>query len=286
LKGNEYNLNKSYGRLPLDTKIPSSLKENNHVRIRGSMKTDLGSERDINQDSMLTLHFTLNECSRFKQLCLFIVADGMGGGADGEVASSIAIRSVASYITDTILESKSISSLDISIISKAVQKANMDIISYSSQDSSREGMGSTITVGLLIGNKLFIGHVGDTRAYIINNETVRQVTEDHSLVTRLLKMGQLTPEQAKNYPHKNLIYRTLGGNERLEVATYEETLGMGDICLICCDGLWDYFPCEELQEILTTSSSFDEAADLFIDLANERGGKDNITVVTFQLLSV
>lgn len=257
-----------------------------HIRIRGSMRTDVGKVRDLNQDSMLTMQLTMNECSEFIQPRLFIVADGMGGMSDGEVASSMAIRYVAEKASESLLDRSCNFPIDAKILSGALEYANEKVYNYAHEDPSREGMGSTITAALLIGNRLLIGHVGDTRAYIINTEEIRQITEDHSLVTRLLKMGQLTPEQAENYPHKNLIYRSLGPNHPVEIATYEELLKPGDIVLICCDGLWDYFPNEELQSIVTSSTDFDKITAQLVDLANERGGKDNITVIIFQLVCI
>lgn len=266
-----------------EAKIPEEEERGDKYRILGSMSTDVGSVREINQDSMLSMQFTLNECSVFNQPRLFIVADGMGGGADGEVASSMAIRKVAEYILHSLLSMEKREEIDISILANAVQEANLEIHNYANEDSVREGMGSTITGALLLGRRLLIGHVGDTRAYIINKESIRQITEDHSLVNRLLKMGQLTEEQAKNYPHKNLIYRTLGAHPKVEVEQYEEFLEVGDTILICCDGLWDYFPNEELHELVANSDDFDETTETMIDLAIERGGKDNITVILFQL---
>jgi protein phosphatase len=147
-------------------------------------------------------------------------------------------------------------------------------------------MGTTITAALLVGNRLIIAHVGDTRAYFINRNEIRQITEDHSLVNKLLKMGQLTPEQAKNYPHKNLVYKTLGTKAQVDVDIYEELLDVGDAVLICCDGLWDYFPNEELHKILTETEDFNKVPEILINLAKERGGKDNITLVIFELVSI
>ncbi|HPZ07712.1 MAG TPA: Stp1/IreP family PP2C-type Ser/Thr phosphatase [Candidatus Eremiobacteraeota bacterium] len=257
-----------------------------YIRIRGSMRTDVGKVREINQDSMLTMQLTMNECSEFLQPRLFIVADGMGGMSDGEVASSLAIRHVTARITENLLKRNCDFPVDIKVLSGALEYANEIIYNYAREDPSREGMGSTITAGLLIGNRLLIGHVGDTRAYLINTKEIRQITEDHSLVNRLLKMGQLTPEQAQNYPHKNLIYRSLGPNHPIEIATYEECLNPGDIILICCDGLWDYFSNEEFHQIITSSTDFDKITAKLVNLANERGGKDNITLIIFQLICI
>ncbi len=256
------------------------------IRIRGSMKTNVGKVREMNQDSMLSMQLTMNECSQFTQPLLFIVADGMGGVADGEVASSMAIRNLATKISLELLDRNCSFPLDSAILSRTIEYANNEIYTYSQQEPSRKGMGSTITAALLIGNRLIIGHVGDTRAYIMNNKEIRQITEDHSLIGRLLKMGQLTPEEAKNSPQKNLIYRALGTNPQVEVDIYEEKLEQGDIVLVCCDGLWDYFSNEELHKLVSRSKDFDKTSAKLIDLANERGGKDNITVIIFQLVSI
>lgn len=210
----------------------------------------------------------------------------MGGVADGEVASSMAIRNLATKISLELLDRNCSFPLDSAILSRTIEYANNEIYTYSQQEPSRKGMGSTITAALLIGNRLIIGHVGDTRAYIMNNKEIRQITEDHSLIGRLLKMGQLTPEEAKNSPQKNLIYRALGTNPQVEVDIYEEKLEQGDIVLVCCDGLWDYFSNEELHKLVSRSKDFDKTSAKLIDLANERGGKDNITVIIFQLVSI
>ena len=257
-----------------------------HIRIRGSMKSDVGQVREINQDSMLSMQLTMNECSEYTQPLLFIVADGMGGVADGEIASSLAIRLVTKHVTTALLDRDCKFPLSTSILSDAVEKANLEIYNYSQEEPSRKGMGSTITAGLLIGNRLIVAHVGDTRAYIMNTREIRQITEDHSLIGRLLKMGQLTPEEAKNSPQKNLIYRALGTNPQVDVDIYEEQLKEEDTVLICCDGLWDYFPEDELHKIVSSSKDFDKTTKKLVDLANERGGKDNITVIIFQLVSI
>lgn len=270
----------------LETPPVNYIEKGAYIRIRGSMKTNVGKVREINQDSMLSMQLTMNECSQYTQPLLFIVADGMGGVADGEVASSMAIRYVSANISKLLLDRNCSFPLDSSILASAVEYANTEIYNYSQQEQSRKGMGSTITSALLIGNRLLIAHVGDTRAYIMSSKEIRQITEDHSLIGRLLKMGQLTPEEAKNSPQKNLIYRALGTNPQVEVDSYEEKMEPGDIILICCDGLWDYFSNEELHKLVSRSKDFDKTTAKLIDLANERGGKDNITVIIFQLVSI
>jgi len=257
-----------------------------YIRLRGSMKTDVGKVREINQDSMLSMQLTMNECCEFTQPHLFIVADGMGGVADGEVASSMAIRSVATHVARALLDRNCVFPIDAQILGKAVENANAEIYTYAQEEPSRKGMGSTITASLLMGNRLIIAHVGDTRAYVMNSKSIKQITEDHSLIGRLLKMGQLTPEEAKNSPQKNLIYRALGTNPQIEVDLYQEQFEPGDIALICCDGMWDYFTEEELHRLVTSSRDFDKTTSKLIELANERGGKDNITVIIFQLVSI
>ena len=270
----------------LETPPVNYIEKGAYIRIRGSMKTNVGKVREINQDSMLSMQLTMNECSQYTQPLLFIVADGMGGVADGEVASSMAIRHVSANVSKLLLDRNCSFPLDSNILASAVEYANTEIYNYSQQEQSRKGMGSTITSALLIGNRLLIAHVGDTRAYIMNSKDIRQITEDHSLIGRLLKMGQLTPEEAKNSPQKNLIYRALGTNPQVEVDSYEEKMEPGDIVLICCDGLWDYFSNEELHKLVSRSKDFDKTTAKLIDLANERGGKDNITVIIFQLVSI
>jgi protein phosphatase len=225
-----------------------------------------------NQDSMAGIKIGLN--------AVFMVADGMGEGDKGKAASAIAIHEITSYLKNQAISTGS----GKLILRGAIKKANEEIYNFIVKDPSRKGTSSTITAVLLIDKELFIGHTGDTRAYIINKSKICQLTEDHSLVGRLLRMGQLTQEEAKNSPQKNLLYKVMGSNPDIEVDIYENKIEKGDFVLLCSDGLWNYFTDDELKTIITWPGTSEKITEKLFKMANERGGKNNITLILFKII--
>ncbi|MBN1573607.1 MAG: serine/threonine-protein phosphatase [Deltaproteobacteria bacterium] len=254
------------------------MKNTHTLPITFSWRTDTGKVRENNEDSFLALRQAGKNPLNIRSV--LIVADGMGGHVGGDRASSSVVRFV-----DEIFKPKSVSKLDkfigkedkaiVSII-KAADKRVRDL----SGGDTHKAPGTTFTGAFIIDNKALIGHVGDSRAYHIRNDEIVQVTEDHSYVASLVRDGKLTPEEAKDFPHKNVILKSLGSGESLKVDPPRKiNLLDGDILLLCSDGLWDLVSDTEILSIIHKSKSIKIASDRLIKLANHRGGHDNITVV-------
>lgn len=245
-------------------------------------RSDVGQVRDNNQDSLSSFTSTISSNEGKPDFGLFVVADGMGGHEDGEKASGMATRIVAKQVLKEIylplLDDTTGSNADqlpmTDVLKKAIQHAN-DYISTHVPDG-----GTTITAAALIGNLSYIAHVGDSRAYLITQEGIEQLTRDHSLVQRLIELGQLTPEEAVEHPQRNVLYRAIGQADQLDVDAITRHLAPGSYLLLCSDGLWNLVSGEELLTIvLNHGSNTQLACQTLVDLANERGGSDNITVI-------
>jgi serine/threonine protein phosphatase PrpC/CRP-like cAMP-binding protein len=248
--------------------------------IRFWPKTDVGRIRDVNEDSYLV----------DESLCLSIVADGMGGHAAGEVASRIAVQ----MCRDTIARERellsrfergidSITRQDIlRLMELAVQNACAAVFADAQKDANKRGMGTTLIALLIIGTRGFIAHVGDSRIYLTRNGSVHQLTEDHSLINELLKRGRLSPEQIAKLNMKNAVTRAVGVYESVEVDTLDFDVLAGDSYLLCSDGLSEY---AQHNDILRIFREVPEAqvAQTLVDLANQGGGKDNITAVVVKV---
>ncbi|MFM7203468.1 MAG: Stp1/IreP family PP2C-type Ser/Thr phosphatase [Myxococcota bacterium] len=238
--------------------------------------TDLGRKRQNNEDNYL-----IND-----ELNLYIVADGMGGHAGGEFASQIAVNTVEEVFTnlDSVIPQGPASgelTQDAMIQEKieyAIRLAGRRIYEKALEDPEYRGMGTTALGIYMSQDRMFISHVGDSRGYRIRKNSIEQLTEDHSLVNEQIKAGILSPEMAKTHRLKNIITRSLGYQEEVEVDTRIEVLEEGDTFLLCSDGLSNMVEEHEMLE-LVTRYHFQEAANRLIEAANERGGDDNITVV-------
>lgn len=226
--------------------------------------THVGRTREVNEDSILT--FQTNEYS------LLIVADGMGGHQGGEVASSIAVNSIKEFIKENFLEYEDKEEL----IRDSIILANKTIYEKALNNSELSGMGTTVTLSLIIKDNLYIGHVGDSRAYIIKGEVLSQITEDHSYINELLKKGAITEEEAKIHPMKNLITRAVGTDKYIVIDTYKDYIVESDTLVVCSDGLTRHVEDDEILNIIK-EKGLDVTA--LIDLTNARGGKDNISVI-------
>jgi len=254
------------------------------VKAEGGIRfwpaTDVGRVRDANEDSFLV----------DKKLNLYIVADGMGGHAAGEVASSMASRVVRDAIAaerDALVEFEQghggTTRKDIlRLLEASVQSACSQVHAAGQADESKRGMGTTLDGLLVIGNRGFIAHVGDSRIYLYRQGSVHQLTEDHSLINELLKRGKLSREQIDKLQYKNAVTRAVGVYESVEVDVFDFDVLPGDRFLLCSDGLSGYLEESELQSLFEEIPEADLTQHL-IDLANERGGKDNITAVVVRV---
>ena len=216
-----------------------------------------------------------NEDRYFESPPLFAVADGMGGARAGEVASQIAVDEFAEQA-----DSKGSPEERLAAI---VRSANRKIYELAQSDESRAGMGTTLTAALVSDQEVSLGHVGDSRAYRFRDDELERLTQDHSLVEELMRMGKLSPEDAESDPRRSIITRALGPEPDVEVETCTYPAKDGDVYLICSDGLTGMVPEERVAEILRARSSLGQAAKALVDDANARGGKDNITVLLFKL---
>jgi serine/threonine protein phosphatase PrpC len=226
-------------------------------------KTDTGRQRNANEDSY------------FARAPIFAVADGMGGAQAGEVASSIAARAFEQEIDESKSPERQLKEI--------AQQANTEIHELAEKDSSRAGMGTTLTTALVQGDEVSIAHVGDSRAYVFRDGELKQLTKDHSLVEELRRQGRLTDEEAEEHPQRSIITRALGPEDKVKIDTLSYAARDGDVFLLCSDGLTTMVTEEQIQEILAEAKSLKSAVSKLIDAANSAGGRDNITAVAFRL---
>jgi protein phosphatase len=225
--------------------------------------SDVGRQREGNEDSMLV------------DPPLFVVADGMGGAQAGEVASGMAVDTLAELapgdgdIDDELVE--------------AIARANLRIHDRAQEDRSLAGMGTTITAAFVHDGKVTIGHVGDSRAYRFRDGELAQLTDDHSLVAELERHGKLTAAEARVHPQRSMILRALGIGAEVEVDTYCFVGDAGDVFLLCSDGLSGLVHDQVIGEVLGSAATLEGAARKLVELANLSGGPDNITTVLFRL---
>ncbi len=233
-------------------------------------KTDIGKVRSYNQDSYAAGEFR-------DGTAWAVVCDGMGGSAGGNIASSAAVKFISGRISDGYREGMSSGSVR-NLLSAAIENANLEIFDMAAADPDLEGMGTTVVAVLIIRDVVYIAHAGDSRAYVISSEQIRQITTDHSVVQKMIDNGEITEEEALIHPNRNLITRALGVDESLRVDFNEIDIEDNDTVFICTDGLTNFVTDEEIKDLITESDSTDAAAAL-VDLANAHGGGDNITVV-------
>lgn len=237
------------------------------------VKTSKGKIREINQDSYYI--------SDDENCPLFIIADGMGGHKAGEIASRMAVEIISSSFLDQIKGSSSEMDDDsiINAIRNSIYKANDEIYRKSNEVEEYSGMGTTVTMAYENNGKLFIGHVGDSRAYLLRDNQLWQMTKDHSLVEELIKNGSITREEARFHPQKNIITRALGIDKEVEIDLIVKEKFKDDILILCTDGLTNMLNDDEIKELLISSDNMQKACDFMVQLSNEKGGLDNISVV-------
>jgi protein phosphatase len=233
-------------------------------------------------------HRRVNEDAYFRddEIHLYVVADGMGGHAAGEVASSEAVDAIHGMVKRGVLAPGG-EPLDevraCRLLEGAIQSATYMLVAIAEFEREKTGMGTTISAALVVGGSLVIGQVGDSRVYQIRGGIASQVTEDHTLIAWQIKQGIISPDEAKMSPHRNVITRAVGNRDYVEVDTFVVALDPGDRYLLCSDGLHGYF--EDPKEIATIAAlGGDAAVQKFIELANARGGRDNITAVLVEIV--
>ena len=256
------------------------------IRLHLFGRTDVGQIREHNEDNFLVANLTeksrsLMEADRVQTVgergTVLGVCDGMGGAAAGEVASQLAVD----IIYERLAEGEPPSSHDdlARRLVSAIEDAGVRIYNEARADRTRRGMGTTSTIAALMSSRMFIGQVGDSRAYVMRNGVLVQVTRDQSLVNQLIEAGQLTEEEAETFEHNNIILQALGTAETVQVDLTYVDLAKGDVLLLCSDGLSGMIRTAEMQEVLQSVPEPLEACKVLTDRANQAGGHDNITVI-------
>lgn len=237
--------------------------------------TDIGRKRQLNQDYVFSSAKPLGNMPN-----LFIVADGMGGHNAGDYASKCTTETVVSEIQNSFEKNPTI------IIKKAIKAANAKIRKEASEHENLFGMGTTLVTATIIGKYLQVSNIGDSRLYLLNKDGLRQITEDHSLVEEMIRLGGLSREDARLHPDKNIITRAIGAKDEVEADFFTEELETGDIVLMCSDGLTNMLEDKEIEAILLNPEKEEliQKGDALIKAANENGGKDNIAVVLVRLV--
>ena len=238
--------------------------------------TDVGCVRKHNEDNMLMA----------SELGLFVVADGLGGHAAGEVASQIVVETIGRFVSDTVEQERTwpvdydaTLSYNANRLQAAVSLSDKAIADDIRSNPERETMGSTVVALLVGGGKATLAHVGDSRAYLLNSTGIRQVTRDHSWVAEQVANGILTASEARVHPFRNVITQALGNGGELSVEVQEMDLSESERLLLCSDGLSGMVPDQQIWEIVSRSSSFQGAVEALVAAARAAGGEDNITAI-------
>jgi serine/threonine protein phosphatase PrpC len=251
------------------------------IRLRAAAMTDVGRVREHNEDSVLAVEYVRESLVEPAQSHLYVVADGMGGAEAGEVASAIAVETIRSYIESRLETASRDAANGADMLMAALEEANSKIIDYVASHPESRGMGSTGVCALVTPTDAAVAWVGDSRGYLMEGATVRQVTKDHSLVQRLVEIGQITAEEAHTHEHKNVITRSLGARQSGPAGAEALALKLkrGDKLMLCSDGLTAHVMDDDIRDILGRNADPFDAARELIAAANAGGGTDNISVI-------
>jgi protein phosphatase len=254
------------------------------MKIRYAAKTDVGMKRTHNED-----YFSLIEDEQ-----LFLVADGMGGHASGEVASKMAAETIGEFYQRTREDEdatwpykmdRSLSYIENRLVC-SIKLANLRIFETSNRDLRYKGMGTTIVSTLVSGDKIYVGHVGDSRVYRVREGGIAQLTRDHSLLEDYKEAKpDMTEEEERNFPHKNVITRALGMRETVQVDIRSHQIKSGDVYILCSDGLSGMVVDDQIGQIASNAKSLERAVAELVDAANRNGGTDNVTTLLLQCLA-
>jgi protein phosphatase len=255
------------------------------IQIRAAGLTDVGRKRKMNEDT-----FTAAD-----NLGLYVVADGMGGHAAGEVASRLAVESILRHISgaetgNATAPSNAVTrSLDddrpapARRVLSAIRMANQDIVRSVHEDQSTRGMGTTVVLAYIQGRRAYIGSVGDSRAYLVRGGRIMQLTDDHTFVNEQVRAGTLSPAEARRHPARNILTRAVGSQDEVEADLVEQDLEAGDLLILCSDGLTTMVDDHDILDVVRRQGGDpDRGCQALINLANERGGDDNITAILIQ----
>lgn len=241
--------------------------------VSTGFKTDQGKRRDNNEDALFVL----------PEQQFYIIADGVGGHNSGELASRMAVGNLAEYVAEHPLDQVEDEGALMEYFSSALSGANRLIYEKARSNPENAGMATTVVMAYIRKDKIYIANVGDSRAYLIREGELRQITEDHTYVHQLLLAGSITKEQAAVHPKRNMITRAVGGDKTVLPDYFQLAALPGDIFLLCTDGLFGEIPDDELCRMALSADSMHDLAAEFVTEANRRGGKDNISVICIKI---
>ncbi len=233
--------------------------------------TDVGLRRKINQDSIFASETAVGHLPN-----LFLVADGMGGHNAGDFASKFAIRTIKDAIE------KSREKNPVRLITKAVDKANQGLLTEAKEHEELFGMGTTAVIATIIDGYAYVANIGDSRLYLLDETGLSQITKDHSLVEEMVRIGELSEEEARNHPDKHIITRALGASETVSPDFFDFRVPADALILMCSDGLTNMVDEARIEEILTEDVPLKDKCEQLIEAANENGGKDNIAIILIE----
>lgn len=270
----------------IDQALDTLRRPTNITHIVGRL-SDVGQERELNEDNLLTLEIEQVQMQS-KPIGLYVVADGMGGHAAGEVASIMASQAVGSTIASKVMlpmieGKKQAPSREAysNLLKEACMNANRAV--FNEGRKRRSDMGTTLVAALVVGHHAYIANIGDSRAYLVEQRGIRPLTTDHSLVERLVATGQISREEAQTHPQRNVIYRTVGDKAKVEVDLIEHQLKLGQWLVLCSDGLHGMITDAHIHQKVISSLHPQEACEELVRMANQAGGDDNITVIVLKL---
>jgi PPM family protein phosphatase len=245
-------------------------------------RTDVGVQREIDEDALMTQELRIAIAGVPVNAGIYVVADGMGGHAAGEVASTLAVQAAATSIAQQLVMLASPGSqVDDARLSQLVQQAveEANIAVFEEGQRRNNDMGTTLTLALVVGDRCMIGNVGDSRTYLVRDGKLTRVSKDHSLVMRLVDVGQITEDEIYSHPHRSAILRSLGERPQVQTDTFPLRLQPGDALFLCSDGQWEMVRDPRMNEIINTVADPQAACEQLVDEANANGGEDNITAV-------
>ena len=235
--------------------------------------TDIGRKRKVNQDFVYSSERLVGPLPN-----LFLVADGMGGHNAGDYASRLAVETIVER------SSGSLETNPLRVLDEAVQSANGLVRQRAQEAPELQGMGTTVVAAVIDGRELYVANVGDSRLYIVNSGEIRQITKDHSWVEEMVRRGGIGKAEARNHPDKNIITRAVGAEETVRIDFFQVLLQEGDVILMCTDGLTNMLEDEEIRMTLDGARDIVEKAQGLVRAANERGCRDNISVVLIEFI--
>jgi protein phosphatase len=253
------------------------------LATRVGARTDIGVQRELDEDAFLTQELRIALAGAYVNAGIYVVADGMGGHAAGEVASILAVRAAATSIAEQLVELASGGNQGVdderlkTLVTTAVEQANLAVVQEA--QLRKNDMGTTITLALVVGDRCIVGNVGDSRTYLFHGGQLQRISKDHSLVMRLVDVGQITEDEIYTHPHRNAILRSLGEKPNVETDLFPLRLEPGDSLFLCSDGQWEMVHNPRMGEVIATVDDPQAVCDQLVKEANANGGEDNITAV-------